>query len=118
MMLKVVEVHEGRVMGIERAGKPGDERTEAERQELGAHDVDARHLGRGLVLVDRIHGAAQARSLEPREEQDQHDGQADDVFERVGIEGDVAEARAPPMYSQLSAITWMISAKPSVSSSR
>ena len=70
-------------MGVERAGEPRDDGAEAERQQLDAHHVDAHHLGGGLVLVDRVHGAAEARSLEPREEQDQHDDQADDVFERV-----------------------------------
>ena len=39
-----------------------------------------------------VHGAAETRSLEPREQEKQHDDDADDVFERPWIEGDVAEA--------------------------
>ena len=106
-------------MRIERAGKPRDHRAEAEREQLGAHHVDAHHFGGGLVLMDRIHRAAEAGALEPREEDDQHDDQPDDVVERARIERDVAEAlRAADIVPAESAITWMISPKPSVSSSR
>ena len=69
-------------MGVKRAGDARDRCAEPEGQKLDAHHVDAHHFGGGLVLMDRIHGAAEARALEPGEKQDQHDDDADDVFER------------------------------------
>ena len=79
-------------MGVKRAGNAGDRGAEAECQKLDAHHVDAHHFRGGLVLVDRIHGAAEARALEPGEKQKQDDDDSDDVFQRVGIERRFAEA--------------------------
>ena len=63
----------------------------AEGRSLIAHDIDAHDFGGRLVLMDRVHGAAEARSLQPGKEQDQYDDDADGVFEGEGVERDVAE---------------------------
>ena len=54
-------------MRVKRAGDAGDRRAEPEGQQLDPHHVDAHHLGGGFVLMDRIHGAAEARAFQPRE---------------------------------------------------
>jgi len=57
------------MMGVKPASKTRDRCAEAECQKLDAHHVDAHNFRGGLVLVDRIHGAAETRALKPGEKQ-------------------------------------------------
>src|SRR5262245_49165480 len=56
--IEVVVLDEHGVMRVEAAADAGDERARREGGELGARDVDAHRLGRGLVQLDRVERAA------------------------------------------------------------
>src|ERR1700730_2911472 len=59
-------------------------------------DVDALHRGRRLILMARIHGAPEARSLESGQEQQQDSDDADHVLECKRIIANAAKTLRTP----------------------
>ena len=55
------EFDEQRVMRIERAGDARNERSDSERRQLYAHDIDAHGLSGDLVGMDGDHCSSDAR---------------------------------------------------------